>query len=232
MANIYRYHEITKDYLGISQARIDPVNSNKYSIPAHATLVQPPKFTPSLQTCRFYGSAWVVAPKTVSELQSKQFVVSDGQGQVPSENVINGVSNCVCLENLTAGDFVHVTENRSVQKACANDALNIATGFVISDFVSETIAKVYGPGQINTALSGLVAGTTYYLDPVTPGAVTATKPTSPNAIQVIGAAISPTALPLSNNSMILPDAASVLDRIDGKWYRLGTANGVPEAQEA
>lgn len=60
--NIYHYHPDTYEYLGVSEAKIDPLETVKagekvYLIPAHATTDQPPKVG-SNQIARRTGDTW------------------------------------------------------------------------------------------------------------------------------------------------------------------------------
>jgi hypothetical protein len=67
-------------------------------------------------------------------------------------------------------------------------------GIVTSGGSAGSLCKVTHLGLVTT-FSGLVQGTTYYVDPATPGAITATKPTtSGQFVTPVGAAISDTDL--------------------------------------
>jgi hypothetical protein len=100
-------------------------------------------------------------------------------------------------EDLTAGNIINlhtVSGAVKMQKANATNASKPAHGFVLSAVASGTSGIFYGPGQIDTSLSGLTPGAVYWLD-TSGGAVTSTPPsTSGNLVQEIGVALSASAL--------------------------------------
>jgi hypothetical protein len=58
--NIYHYSEKNGEYLGVSEAKLDPIGQNPM-IPANATDQEPP--TPDAkQAARWNGSAWEIVP--------------------------------------------------------------------------------------------------------------------------------------------------------------------------
>lgn len=100
----------------------------------------------------------------------------------------------VASETLAAGDIVsfHVSTGDKVRKADATAAGKEVHGFVLAGFASAASATVYLGGTL-TGLSGLTIGTRYYLSASSPGAVTATPPsTAGNIVQLVGIAISAT----------------------------------------
>jgi hypothetical protein len=100
-------------------------------------------------------------------------------------------------EALTAGNLCNVYSNAGVatiRKADATDDTKPANAFVIANVLISGTATWYGPAQLDTAVSGLTPGTTYFLD-TTPGGVTVTPPASAgNLIQKVGFAKSATEL--------------------------------------
>lgn len=101
-------------------------------------------------------------------------------------------------ENLAAGAFVDLYQVSTVltarnADASAASAGKIARGFTISAVTSPANATVLFAGEANTGLSGLTIGSDYYLDDGTPGAVTATEPTTTGHLsQYLGRALSAT----------------------------------------
>lgn len=98
---------------------------------------------------------------------------------------------------LAAGDFVNLYNSTGTLKARKADATTSgkeAHGWVNSAVSAGANATVYFSGGLNTTLTGLTLGTTYYLS-TTAGGVTATPPTgSGNVQQSIGVATSATEL--------------------------------------
>jgi hypothetical protein len=82
-------------------------------------------------------------------------------------------------ENLTAGDFVNIHDSGGsrVRKADASNPAKRAHGYVINNVTSGNTATVYY-GNVNTAVTSLTPGVIYYLSGATPGAITATAPTT------------------------------------------------------
>lgn len=103
-------------------------------------------------------------------------------------------------EALVAGALVNVFSNAGVANARNADASAAnggkrADGFVIAAVASSGSATVYLWNGRDTGVSGLVAGTSYFLSATTPGAVTATAPTQSGYIsQRVGKAITATNL--------------------------------------
>lgn len=101
-------------------------------------------------------------------------------------------------EALTAGDWVNVWNDAGVAKMRKADASNgmshEAHGFVLSTIAMGATGKFYGEG-INTQVSGLTAGETYFLSGATPGAEVSTPVTTSGYIlQKLGVAVSATAI--------------------------------------
>lgn len=103
-------------------------------------------------------------------------------------------------EALAAGALVNIWSNASVPNARNADASagvgKQAHGVVIASVASGATATVYlDNGTIISGFAGLVPGTTYFLSGTTPGANTATRPTTAAYIsQAIGVALSSTTL--------------------------------------
>lgn len=111
------------------------------------------------------------------------------------DGLIPPTVSVVASEAIAAGDFVNlhlVTGALRVRKANSTAGIP-AHGFVLSSIASGATGTVYLEGQ-NTALSGLVGGSLYFLSGTAGGATTAV-PTATNAIiQELGIAVSATAL--------------------------------------
>lgn len=91
--------------------------------------------------------------------------------------------------SFVAGDAVYF--NGTIwTKAQANALATVAIGIVKSATASNFILVLLG--EVTT--SGLVAGSLYYLDAATAGAITATQPSAPNFSQPVGIALSTTKL--------------------------------------
>lgn len=110
-------------------------------------------------------------------------------------------SSVVASEALTAGDMVNIwsSTGAKVRRANATAVGKPADGFVLASVAMGGAAIVYGPGAVDTALSGLTAGARYYLD-TSPGQITTTAPNtegSGNVVQEVGVALSATSLAFS-----------------------------------
>lgn len=105
----------------------------------------------------------------------------------------------VTSEDLSAGDFVNVYDNAAVPNARKADATAAAAGkradgFVLAGTTSGQSAIVYFEGK-NTQMSGLTIGALYFLSDSVPGGVVVTPPATTGHIsQVIGKAVSATAI--------------------------------------
>jgi hypothetical protein len=97
-------------------------------------------------------------------------------------------------EGLSAGNLVYISAAGTVFKADANAVDKAAIGFVLASSASGASATVYFEGTI-TGLTGLTAGTRYFLSDTATGGVTATLPTGVgDIVQLVGTAISATEL--------------------------------------
>lgn len=107
-------------------------------------------------------------------------------------------------EALAAGDLVNIWNNSgtaNVRKADASTAGKEAHGFVLAAVASGQPATVYFEGT-NTQMTGLTPGRQYLS--TTPGKTSATAPTgSGQVVQVVGFAVSATAMNLQSNPPIV-----------------------------
>lgn len=95
---------------------------------------------------------------------------------------------------LAAGDFVYIKSDGTVAKADASNQAKKAMGYVLAASADLASCVVYFDDN-NNQCSGLTVGSTYYLSGSTPGAVTATPPTTSNHIvQELGIATTTTNL--------------------------------------
>lgn len=101
----------------------------------------------------------------------------------------------VCSENLSAGNAVNIYDNAGVPTVRLADRTNNrpAHGFVLQNFTSAQIAKVYKDSK-NTALTGLTIGVRYFLG--ASGVISVTPPAagSGHLLQPVGFASSATVL--------------------------------------
>lgn len=124
----------------------------------------------------------------------------DGSGRLDISFMPVGVTAEVTVvpasENLSAGDFVNIWNNAGAANARKADATAVgkeAIGFVLSAVTSGQNATVFHEGA-DTSLTGLTAGSRYYLS-TTPGAATTTPPDAAgNVLQFLGTAVSTTKL--------------------------------------
>lgn len=101
----------------------------------------------------------------------------------------------VASEALVAGNIVNVYSNagtKAVRKADASSAAKYAVGFVLAAVANAATATIY-LGGLNDQVTGLTPGVTQWLSAVTPGAVTATPPTT-GISQIVGTSGSATQL--------------------------------------
>lgn len=104
-------------------------------------------------------------------------------------------------EALAAGDLCYVTAAGTIMKAGAGAAGTVCQGFVLASSANSASATIYFEGR-NTSLTGLTAGTRYYLSE-TAGGVTATPVTGTGKRhQFIGRAVSATSLDFEADDFI------------------------------
>jgi len=130
--------------------------------------------------------------------EAGQLTALDGTGRLSPTVMPVGVSadtySGVTSEALTAGDFVYISSIGEVAKASAASGGFDADGFVLTSYTLGQTAIVYLEGR-NTALTGLTAGTRYYLSASTPGVATATPVTGiGKRHQFLGRALGSTSL--------------------------------------
>lgn len=134
----------------------------------------------------------IVATKSDGKLDASLFPAGIG-----GEKTITAIAS----EALVAGDFVNLWDNegvRSVRKADASNARQ-AMGFVTTPFANAATASVILNGE-NTALTGLVIGTIYYLSATNAGKATITAPTGSGQInQELGFALTTTSINFEND---------------------------------
>lgn len=106
-------------------------------------------------------------------------------------------------EALVAGDFVYINAMGRPAKASGASGGMPADGFVITSAASAAPVMVYFEGT-NNALSGLVAGSRYYLSDTVPGGITATPVDGEGKLhQYLGKAISATELTFEPGDVIV-----------------------------
>lgn len=124
-------------------------------------------------------------------------VALDATGRLDNSVLPVGIGqetkSIISSENISASSLVNIWNDAGTPKVRNADATSSgkeANGFVLAGVTSPAAATVYFEGTI-TGLSGLVAGTRYYLSQSTPGNSTSTIPTSSgNVVQYIGTGIS------------------------------------------
>ena len=124
-----------------------------------------------------------------------EFIILDAAGKLNTSMLPNGVGadaiTATAGEALNAGDFVYISPTGTVLKADATAIAKSARGYVIATVASAALATVFFD-ESNSAVTGLIAGATYYLS-ATPGQVTTTPPTiTGQIVQELGFATSAT----------------------------------------
>lgn len=107
-------------------------------------------------------------------------------------------------EALDAGNKVYINATGEVRRASAAAAGVPCIGFILDSAAANAQVMVYFEGR-NTALSGLVAGSRYYLSDSTPGGITATPVVAAagKKHQYLGRAITATALAFEADDAII-----------------------------
>ena len=129
----------------------------------------------------------------------------DGTGRLDNSFMPVGIGAetvaLVASEALSAGQFVNIWDNAgvaNVRKADASTTGKEASGFVLAAFASAATATVYLVSQTNTQQTAMTPGTIQFLSDSTPGACTATVPTtSGHTVQQLGRASSATTIAFS-----------------------------------
>jgi hypothetical protein len=112
-----------------------------------------------------------------------------GGGGGGSDSVIKSISQAA--HGLAVGDWVRLS-GTSYVKAQADSAANAEVVGVVNSVAGAANFTLTVAGRV-TGLSGLTAGTVYYLDPSTAGAITATEPSGANVSKPVLIADSTTA---------------------------------------
>jgi hypothetical protein len=129
-----------------------------------------------------------------------EIVALDAAGKLDTSLLPTGIGADTALvaasEDLAAGDFVNIYADSGAKcrKADASGGVaKKADGFVLASVTSGNNATVYFEGT-NNQVSGLTAGSQYFLS-ATPGVATDTPPTTAGHIaQALGKAVSTTAI--------------------------------------
>jgi len=103
----------------------------------------------------------------------------------------SGFPSLLASETLTAGDFVNIFSG-GVRRASNDDLTKRAHGFVTASYSSTNPVVVFYSG-LNTGLTGLTAGSKYFLG-TTGGEVTTPPTATARLSQEIGVAVSTTAI--------------------------------------
>ena len=131
-------------------------------------------------------------------------VAADSTGRIDASMMPVGIGaeivTAVASEAMSAGAFVNLYSNAGVLNArnadCTTNGKK-AHGFVIAAVASAGTASVYTVSQANTQLTGLVAGSDYFLSTI--GSISITPPSSTgNLVQQVGVAATTTSLVFSN----------------------------------
>lgn len=128
-------------------------------------------------------------------------VALDSTGKLNLNMMPTGVGpelqNFVTSEDLAAGDWVNVydvTGTATARKADATNGSKRAHGFVKAGVTAPAAVDVYFDGE-NDVLTGLTAGTRYFLSAATPGSEVTTPPSATgNLVQYLGTALGTTSL--------------------------------------
>jgi hypothetical protein len=157
-----------------------------------------------MSTSRFLGlvngvKTWFTAIQTSSgAADASKIAMTDATGRFSSTLMPVGIGaatqSVLASEALLAGDFVNIFDNAGTANVRKADATNNrpAHGFVLVAVANAATATVF-LGSTNTARSGLISGSLYFLS--TAGGVTTTAPSAAgNIIQEIGVAASATSI--------------------------------------
>ena len=135
-----------------------------------------------------------------------EFVILAAGGKLDATVLPNGIGadaiTATAGEALVAGDFVYITNTGTVMKADATTFAKRAMGYVITAVANAGTATVFFD-ESNSALTGLTAGSKYFLS-ATAGASTLTAPTTTGQfVQCLGIATSTTSLHVNLQEPIL-----------------------------
>lgn len=139
-------------------------------------------------------------------------VINGGLAQLPAGDsldapITGGEVYSLINDNaspITIGQVVYVKANGHVDLARANAAGTSRVFGVVQDAsIANAASGTIKHDGVVTGLSGLTAGTTYYLDPSTAGAITSTAPSTVGQyVTEVGTALSATELSLDIKSPI------------------------------
>lgn len=157
-----------------------------------------------MSTNRFLGlvsgvTTWFTAiTNSAGVADAGKILATDSSGRIDQSFMPAGIGSAtevmIASESLVAGDFVNIWLDTGVRKARKADNSNgrFASGFVLNAVSANANATVTLQG-VNTALSGLIIATRYFLG--TSGGVTTTAPTaSGSQVQRLGIAVSSTGI--------------------------------------
>lgn len=160
-----------------------------------------------------YNNAGVLTEKSgltasVGAGDSGKIVALDSSGRLDQSfmpvGVVPETASVLASEALTAGNLVNIYNNSGTancRKADATVAGKEAHGFVLTSVSNGASATVYFEGT-NTALSGLTPGKQYLS--TTAGGTTTTAPSgSGNVVQIVGFAVSATAMSFQSEQPII-----------------------------
>lgn len=140
-------------------------------------------------------------------VNASQMLLHDGESRALMEEGYVGIYRGTAGQNLTNGQVVYVSPGTGVDSGRTTGSLYPAdvgvtngsvrspwVGFVMTSSTTGNSCQVIMSGLV-TGLTGLVAGTTYYIDPATPGGITLTRPSTANQYTApVGVALSSTTL--------------------------------------
>ena len=133
-------------------------------------------------------------------------VDADGRITAASDGSVSSGETYTAGEALSAGNLVYITSSGTIMKADANDPSKLAQGFVLTSISNGATGTFYrGHGKI-TGLSGLTAGSRYFLSNAATGAIalySALTYASGDVQQYVGRAESTTVLAFEPGDTIL-----------------------------
>jgi hypothetical protein len=124
-----------------------------------------------------------------------KIVSLNASGQIDSSMLDGAYTANVTAGNTVAlGDMCYIAAAGTISTALATAIGTIAQGYATDGGAAGTPATIVFGGE-NTNVAGLTPGVEYYLDQTTPGAITATPPSTPTeVIQPVGFAVTATRL--------------------------------------
>jgi hypothetical protein len=121
-------------------------------------------------------------PFSAAEAVFVHFTPAGDAGTSVGDEIVVTAAVTQTAHGFAVGDWVRHNGTIYV-KAQADSATNAQVVGVVNDVIDANNFVLQGDGYIET-LSGLTAGTTYYLSPTSAGAATATEPTTEDQISV------------------------------------------------